>query len=220
MATYTSKYHLEKPDQTDIYNIDVHNANSDAIDAALAAKPDSSNLATVESTNKASRAYTVGEYLVYNGLLYRVSAAIASGGTLTPGSNITSTTTGAQLKSLNDSLITFAQFDATNVQNAYADSISTSRIHIYRKGTVGILLFNFLPSTIIPVSTTNEITICKFTDSRAYPKMNLFMTIPPQEQSSTLLLSYKTNGEISIYNTGPNPISGFCRAVIPIIFAN
>lgn len=104
MATYTSKYHLEKPDQTDIYNIDVHNANSDAIDAALAAKPDSSNLATVESTNKASRAYTVGEYLVYNGLLYRVSAAIASGGTLTPGTNLTATTTGAQLKSLNDSL--------------------------------------------------------------------------------------------------------------------
>lgn len=141
MATYTSKYHLEKPDQTDIYNIDVHNANSDAIDAALAAKPDSSNLATVESTNKASRAYTVGEYLVYNGLLYRVSAAIASGGTLTPGTNLTATTTGAQLKSLNDSLTTVSSRSMNATHTAFAESWSINDLI-----TAGVYRYTVLPS--------------------------------------------------------------------------
>lgn len=46
-------------------------------------------IAHVESGTTASRAYTVGEYFCWNGLLYRVTAAISSGGTFTPGTNCT-----------------------------------------------------------------------------------------------------------------------------------
>lgn len=49
-------------------------------------------LATVEQTGTASRAYAAGEYLCYNGLLYRVTVAIAAGGAITPGTNCESTT--------------------------------------------------------------------------------------------------------------------------------
>ena len=48
-----------------------------------------SDLATVESTATASKAYAVKNYLVYNGQLYKVTSAIASGGTITPGTNVT-----------------------------------------------------------------------------------------------------------------------------------
>lgn len=47
------------------------------------------SIADVEHTSTASRAYSVNEYLYYNGVLYRVTSAITSGGTLAVGTNIT-----------------------------------------------------------------------------------------------------------------------------------
>lgn len=58
------------------------------------------NFAAVENGDSASRNYTAGEFLVYGGSLYKVSAAIASGETLTPGTNITPATVGAELTEL------------------------------------------------------------------------------------------------------------------------
>lgn len=55
-------------------------------------------LATVEQTGTASRAYAVGEYLCYNGLLYRVTVAIAAGGAITPGTNCESTTVVSEMR--------------------------------------------------------------------------------------------------------------------------
>lgn len=55
------------------------------------------NFATVESSTTASRAYKIGEYLVLNNHLYRVTAAIASGGTITPGTNCVQTTVGDEV---------------------------------------------------------------------------------------------------------------------------
>lgn len=49
-------------------------------------------LAYVETGTTASRAYAIGEYFCWNGLLYRVTSAISSGGTFTPGTNCTQTT--------------------------------------------------------------------------------------------------------------------------------
>ena len=56
-------------------------------------------LAPVEWGTTASRAYAVGEYFCWNGLLYRAKTAISSGGTFTPGTNCeTTTTSGGMLK--------------------------------------------------------------------------------------------------------------------------
>ena len=60
------------------------------------------NFATVEATSTASQAYAVGKFLVLNGVLYRVTTAIASGGTITPGTNCTQTTVGDEIA--NDTL--------------------------------------------------------------------------------------------------------------------
>ena len=51
------------------------------------------NLATIESS-PATAAHAVGEYIVYNGQLYKVTAAIASEQTLTPGINISAVNDG------------------------------------------------------------------------------------------------------------------------------
>lgn len=44
-------------------------------------------IATVETTSTASQGYAIGAQFVYNGILYEATAAIASGGTITPGTN-------------------------------------------------------------------------------------------------------------------------------------
>ena len=55
------------------------------------------NFATYQSSSTASKAYKVGEYLTYNGYLYRVTTAIASGGTISPGTNCVQTTVGDEV---------------------------------------------------------------------------------------------------------------------------
>lgn len=51
-------------------------------------------LAYVETGTTATRAYAVGEYFCWNGLLYRVKTAISSGASFTPGTNCEQVTSG------------------------------------------------------------------------------------------------------------------------------
>ena len=53
------------------------------------------NIATVEDTSTASRAYAVGDLLIYSGNLYTVTAAIEELDTIVPGTNVTPTTVAA-----------------------------------------------------------------------------------------------------------------------------
>lgn len=56
-----------------------------------------SMIAGIETDMTASRAYSVGELLIVGDTLYKVIAAIASGATLTPGTNVSATTVVEQL---------------------------------------------------------------------------------------------------------------------------
>lgn len=64
---------------------------------SLWSKANQTQLAPVENGTTASRAYAVGAYFCKDGLLYRVTAAISNGGTITPGTNCVATTVGASL---------------------------------------------------------------------------------------------------------------------------
>lgn len=63
-------------------------------------KANQSQLAPVETSSTASQAYAVGDYFCYNGILYRVTVAIDSGGTITPGTNCAATNVGNDVSSL------------------------------------------------------------------------------------------------------------------------
>ena len=59
------------------------------------------DFATVESSTTASQAYAVGDYLVLNSVLYKVTTAIASGGTITTSganANVEQTNVGKEIK--------------------------------------------------------------------------------------------------------------------------
>ena len=57
-------------------------------------------IAPVEVTFKATRAYTTGRLLIVNNILYKATTSIASGATLTVGTNITATTLDEVIASL------------------------------------------------------------------------------------------------------------------------
>jgi len=59
-----------------------------------------SSIAYIEASSTASRSYAVGDYLTYNGILYRVTTAISSGGTITPGTNVTATTVSDEIRAV------------------------------------------------------------------------------------------------------------------------
>ena len=57
------------------------------------------SIATIE-TSPATATHAVGDYIVWNGQLYKVISAIAVGETLTVGSNITATSAGSEISAL------------------------------------------------------------------------------------------------------------------------
>lgn len=92
-------------------------SNQTDLQTALSAKANASTLATVETGTSASQAYSAGDYLVYNGVLYEVTTAISSGQTLTPGTNISATTVGDELTSLNNGLTNVDRSTCTMAAN-------------------------------------------------------------------------------------------------------
>lgn len=57
------------------------------------------DLATVEQQSTASKAYSVDQYLIYNGFFYKVIAAIAIGDDLLVGTNIVKTDISSEMGS-------------------------------------------------------------------------------------------------------------------------
>lgn len=62
------------------------------------------DFASVEYTNKASKAYAVGEYLMLDSKLYRVTAAISQNDTIAVGTNVVATTVGSEFNAVEDRL--------------------------------------------------------------------------------------------------------------------
>lgn len=59
-------------------------------------------------TSPTTSAHSVGNFIVYNNKLYKVTSAISAGGNLVVGTNITQTTVGSQVTSLNSNLPNFS----------------------------------------------------------------------------------------------------------------
>jgi hypothetical protein len=117
MATQTTHYNLTKPDLTDLVDVTALNDNADIIDDAIYEASQSGGAAMIESsveeTTTSAHAYAVGDYFIYNNTLYAVTAAIAIGDTITPGTNCAATTVMNELANVDNSEeMTLAQYNA------------------------------------------------------------------------------------------------------------
>lgn len=117
MATYTTHYNLKKPAATDPVDVADLNGNADIIDDAIYEALQSGGAAMIESsaeeTTTSAHAYAVDDYFIYNNTLYAVTAAIAVGDTITPGTNCAATTVMNELANVDNSEeMTLAQYNA------------------------------------------------------------------------------------------------------------
>ena len=117
MATQTTHYNLTKPGLTDPVDVTVLNDNADIIDQAIYEASQSGGAAMIESsveaTTTSAHAYAVGDYFIYNNTLYAVTAAIAVGDTIAPGTNCAATTVMNELANVDNSEdMTLAQYNA------------------------------------------------------------------------------------------------------------
>ena len=185
--TYTITYNDGSTDTFEITlaTITVDDALSDSstnpvenrvVTGALNTKSNNSNLATVESGTTASQAYTVGDYLVYNGQLCKVISAIAQGDTLTVGTNIEVTTSGGEFKKINS--------DLDNKANKSWQLIGSA----IGSGTVDL-------STILP--NANEILIVSHTLVNNNQVLWNTITITPAMMSSNYDNIYRLGGYYS-----------------------
>lgn len=120
------------------------------------------NLAPVEESSTASQAYDAGALFLYNGLLYKATAAIAQGGTITPGTNCVATTVvGTYCPPL-------YQYDGKNLETAFADEIAASPyngdVWAWLKGRLtaqnidGIFVKDYINVTCLN-NSSNEVTL-------------------------------------------------------------
>lgn len=126
----------------------INEVDSHADEAQSTATQAQQMLAPIQTTLTASQAYAIGDQFVYNGLLYKATAAIAQGGTIVIDGNATlaDCVTG-QIKALvND-----------NQYTAFSYVVPTygGRIYVRKHGrTVNIILSEIGVDTIIPVETS------------------------------------------------------------------
>lgn len=85
------------------------------------------DFATVEYTDTASKAYAVGDYLVYDSKFYKVTSAIAQGDTIVPDTNVVKTTVADEFSNASNVAYdnTESGLEATDVQDAL-DEIATN----------------------------------------------------------------------------------------------
>jgi hypothetical protein len=145
-----------------------------ATPAQLEAKANQSQLAYVETGTTASRAYAVGKYFCWNGLLCRAKTAISSGASFTMGTNCETTmvgdeiqkkaffdTTSASSKTLtfgaNTRAMIFASSTNTNGMGIYAVS-SASNYSTYVKALVsGSAITMTASGSAITVSSSTNV---------------------------------------------------------------
>lgn len=109
--------------------------------------------ASIESGATASKAYNVGDFLVKDGILYKVTKAIAQGDALTVGTNIVMTTVGGELseiKSNSTDKWTFKKLTGTDNNVTVTSSVKefylcgvNSNNQSYNAITIPIELFNY-----------------------------------------------------------------------------
>ena len=124
------------------------------------------DIASVETTTYASRAYSAGEYLMLANQLYKVTADIASGGTLSVGTNISAVNVMSQVRALSDS--------ATSIESKLPwkgalpscdlNGVTTAGIYTLARG-VSYTNAPQLEADLLPVSATGVFEVLRSSES-------------------------------------------------------
>lgn len=106
-----------------------------------------------EASATSTHAYAVGDYFIYNDVLYRATAAIAVGATIVPDTNCTTTNVTSELIQLNTSLAKHTLGTSVSITNQYtfpsdgylsaaSGNTANSSASVYLNGSVSVSVEN------------------------------------------------------------------------------
>lgn len=156
------------------------------------------NTASVETTDIASKAYSIGELVVVNGVLYQVTSAISSGDTFTVNTNIVLDTIANHLPIVQD-----VQLDLS----AIASNITNRNTFCKKFGNMIFLAID----VEVTGSTSSSMGIVLPQGSR--PSGQISTPLGNGLSTGVVSIVIKTNGEIVIYPQG----SGYCQGVVTFL---
>lgn len=127
---------------------------SDGIYDALVTKANQSQIATVEASTTASKAYSANEYLVLGGVLYKVTANIAQGGTIVTegaGKNVDLATVGGELSAINSNLTNYELQNTINLEVSDRKNLAGNPYNVLLNSN-GVFVEGTVRTYIVPTS--------------------------------------------------------------------
>ena len=147
--------------------------------------------AYVEDGNASSRAYAVGEYLVWKGDFYRVKQAIASSGVTLTSSNLESTTITNEIgKPETENLTSYFTSGEAGDSGAYITGIKLGRFRVLTFQTIA--------------KTHAEDDIIMTLPEEYRPFGNLLFVGAAGNNGAAAVMQLKINGQVIMWNTAAN----------------
>lgn len=146
---------------TEDYTTQEKNKLSGIANGADVANP---NIAQIE-TSPTTHAYEIGEYLVYNGILYKAKIDISIGGTLIVGTNIESTTVSEAMSSIQPEL----EFDDTPTEGS-TNPVTSDGIYEALQNVDNSEEMTFAQYNALTDAQKNDGTVRYITDVNTIPR--------------------------------------------------
>lgn len=176
--------------------------------SAIAGKADASVIvpkASVESSATASQAYAAGDYVVVNGLLRKVKAAIAKGNAISD-SNSTATTVTGELATIGNSVSKTAYF------LLYDDVETGGRVAFYARGCMATLMVTNVTGVNVgtPLKVATDVIPKEFR-----PDMSFYSPLAHRQSNNVgeIWIPGKTDNEPYVYIYAGVASSGLTNAL-------
>lgn len=168
MASKTTNYNLDMPGYNEIADIDVINGNMDKIDVQMKKNADSAQQSKdiVSDEYSATNMYAVGDYCIYENVLYKCKTAITTGEEFDSNKWV-QTTCGTEFGELNSNLNEQGLFKKTTIKINSGISYENGGVYTAEKtfSTDYINVSGYTKITCNKYSFTNNILWGAFYDS-------------------------------------------------------
>ena len=163
--------------------------------------------ASIESGETASKAYNVGDFLVKDGILYKVTKAIAEGDVLTVGTNIDMTTVGSELSSARSNSFVIKEVLHVASTTATATDYTTEPLDNYNFFIVSCSVLGFRPGTLYKGSPTSFYSKAELLDTANYSGGTQIIVYETDGAAGSRItrLKYVNNTSVKLWHAGPYP---------------
>ena len=178
-------------------------------DTLLLNKLSTNQVATVESSTTASKAYAIGDLLIYNETLYKVTSSISSGGTITIGTNVSATTVESLIANKQATLVSGTNIKTVN-NTSLLGSGNVSVQPTITGGATTITANNLTASKALVSNSSGKVAVSSVSSTELGYLSGVTSAIQTQINNKTTLNEVYPVGAIymSVNSTSPASLFG------------